>query len=94
MENYGDLAPMRATEIEFFKPVKGKLERSQKGAIPFMPLFMNLPWTIILNKDHDTWGAFKYDMKKYIAQVVITVQKNTKTTEAYMQCFLNRRPPV
>jgi len=39
-------------------------------------------WTIILNSETDTWGAFKYDPKKDVARIDVPVQKNTEQVEA------------
>ncbi|HEX2534509.1 MAG TPA: DUF2911 domain-containing protein, partial [Chitinophagaceae bacterium] len=43
--------------------------------------------TMILNKDTDTWGAFKYDEKKDVARVTVPVQKNAAPVEAFTMYF-------
>jgi len=37
---------------------------------------------MILNKDVDTWGAFKYDEKKDVLRTNVPVLKNTEVAEA------------
>ena len=35
-------------------------------------------WTIIINKETDTWGSFKYDLSKDVVRVDVPVQKQTE----------------
>ncbi len=44
-------------------------------------------WTMILNKDTDTWGAFKYDSKKDIVRTDVPVQKTNDTVESMSMWF-------
>jgi hypothetical protein len=44
-------------------------------------------WTIIINKDTDIWGAFKYDMKKDVFRVNIPVAKQQEASEALSVVF-------
>ena len=44
-------------------------------------------WTIVINKETDTWGAFKYDSKKDVTRVVIPVQKTDTTIESLVMAF-------
>ena len=39
-------------------------------------------WTLIVNKDTDIWGAFKYDPKKDLVRIDVPVEKNSEMTEA------------
>ena len=80
------LGANEATEIEFFKDVKIDGRKIKKGrytvyAIPFADL-----WTIILNKETDTWGDFKYDQSKDVIRVNVTADKN-EITEAHTMIF-------
>jgi hypothetical protein len=64
---YGEiwrLGANEATEIEFFKPVKIDGKKVAKGRYTLYAIAYESSWTFILNKDTDTWGAFKYDQKK------------------------------
>ena len=44
-------------------------------------------WTVIINKETDTWGSFKYDFKKDIMRTDVTVQKQEEITEAFTMVF-------
>jgi len=44
-------------------------------------------WTIIINQDTDTWGAFKYDQKKDIVRVEVETEKNSEPIEFYTMYF-------
>ena len=44
-------------------------------------------WTFIVNKEIDTWGAFKYDSKKDIVRVEVALQKNNEPVEALTMVF-------
>ena len=44
-------------------------------------------WTIILNKETDTWGSFKYDEKKDVARIDVPVQKQTEVLESFVMAF-------
>ena len=44
-------------------------------------------WTMILNRDTDTWGAFKYDQKKDVLRLDVKPEKQTDVTESYSMYF-------
>lgn len=69
------LGANEATEIDFFKDVKIGSRKIVKGRYTLYALVNETTWTIILNKDTDTWGAFKYDSKKDVLRTDIPVQK-------------------
>jgi len=71
-----------ATEIDFYKDVKIGGKKIKKGRYTSYALVNQDKWTIILNSDTDTWGAFKYDEKKDVVRVDVPVQKNTEQVEA------------
>ena len=71
-----------ATEIDFYKDVKINGKKIKKGRYTLYALVNPDKWTIILNSETDTWGAFKYDAKKDIARVEVPVTKNTELVEA------------
>ena len=75
------LGANEATEIEFYKDVKIKGNKIKKGRYTLYCLPTPEQWTIILNKDTDIWGAFKYDSKKDVLRVNVPVQKQTDVTE-------------
>lgn len=59
---YGEvwrLGANEATEIEFFKPVRLNGKRIGKGRYTLYAITNERTWTIIINKETDTWGHFK-----------------------------------
>ncbi len=89
LQEYGNvwrLGANEATEIEFFKDVKINGKKIKSGrytlyAIPYVD-----KWTVIVNKDTDTWGSFRYDQTKDVVRIDLPVSKN-QTTEAMTITF-------
>ena len=80
------LGANEASEIEFFRDVKIDGKKIKKGrytvyAIPHADM-----WTIIVNKETDTWGDFKYDQTKDVIRANIPAVKN-EITEAHTMIF-------
>jgi hypothetical protein len=42
---------------------------------------------MILNKETDTWGAFKYDPKKDVMRITVPVQKVAEPADAFTIVF-------
>jgi hypothetical protein len=82
LQEYGEvwrLGANEATEIEFYNNVKINNKKIPKGrytlyAIPFAD-----KWTLIVNKENDTWGSFAYDSAKDILRIYVPVMKNAIT---------------
>jgi hypothetical protein len=82
LQEYGKvwrLGANEATEIQFFKDVKRNNKKMKKGrytlyAIPFAD-----KWTLIVNKDTDIWGSFRYDESKDVVRIDLPVAKNEVT---------------
>ena len=77
------LGANEATEIEFFKDVKISDKKVKKGRYTLYALVDSDKWTMILNKETDTWGAFKYDASKDVLRIPVPVEKQTEITEAF-----------
>jgi hypothetical protein len=75
------------TEIEFFKDVKINRILVKKGKYSLFAIPNKDKWTIILNKDLNTWGSFKYDKAKDVLRVDITTQKSAEIAEAFYIYF-------
>jgi hypothetical protein len=75
------------TEIEFFKDVKINRTLVKKGKYSVFAIPNTDKWTIIFNKDLNTWGSFKYDKAKDLLRVDIAVQKVTEIAEAFYIYF-------
>lgn len=83
---YGEvwrLGANEATEIELYKDVKIKDKKLAKGRYTLYAIPTETQWTIIFNKDTDTWGAFKYDEKKDALRVPVPLQKSSTVAEAF-----------
>jgi Protein of unknown function (DUF2911) len=76
-----------ATEIEFFKHVRIGGKKIPRGRYTLYALVNETSWTIIINKETDTWGSFKYDPKKDFAKVEVPVQKTDAIIESLSMMF-------
>lgn len=82
---YGEVWRMganEATEIEFFKNVRLAGKKISKGRYTLYAITNETSWTIIINKDTDTWGSFKYDPKKDVIRKEVNIQKNDTPVES------------
>lgn len=67
------LGANEATEIEFYKDVSIAGNKIKKGRYTLYAIPEAKNWTLIINKDTDTWGAFKYNMKNDILRTSVSV---------------------
>ena len=81
------LGANEATEIEFYKDVKIGGKKVPKGRYTLYAIVSENIWTMILNKDTDTWGAFKYDSKKDVLRIDVVVQKTDEVVESMSMFF-------
>lgn len=81
------LGANEATEIEFFKDAIVGKNKVKKGRYTLYAIPQADSWTIILNRDTDTWGAFKYDQKKDVARFSVKPEKNVEMAEAFSMYF-------
>lgn len=87
---YGEiwrLGANEATEIEFFRDVKIGGKKIPKGRYTIYAIVNESAWTFILNKDTDTWGAFKYDPKKDVVRTSVPVTNTEESLEALSMNF-------
>ncbi len=87
---YGEVWRMganEATEIEFFKNVRLAGKKINKGRYTLYAVVNENSWTIIVNKDTDTWGSFKYDTGKDVTRKDIAVQKTDIVVESLAMGF-------
>ncbi|MCC7400951.1 MAG: DUF2911 domain-containing protein [Chitinophagaceae bacterium] len=88
------LGANEATELELFRNVRIGEKKIPKGRYTLYAIPYENKWTIIVNKEKDTWGAFKYDPKKDMVRVDVPVEKNTEMTEAFSMVFEKRTDGV
>jgi hypothetical protein len=81
------LGANEATEIEFFKDVTIAGKKVAKGRYTLYAIPAQDKWTIILNKDTDTWGAFVYDEKKDVLRTDVPVQLLASPVDAFSMSF-------
>lgn len=81
------LGANEATEIEFYKDVTIENKKVPKGKYTVYALVNQTDWTLILNKETDVWGAFKYDEKKDVVRITVPVQKVLEPAEAFSIFF-------
>ena len=89
LQEYGKvwrLGANEATEIEFFKNVKINGRKIGKGRYTLYAIPFQDKWTLIVNKETDIWGSFRYDQSKDILRIDLPVMKN-ETTEAMTIIF-------
>ena len=76
-----------ATEIEFYNDVTINEVKIKKGRYTLYGIPNPDKWTLIINKDTDTWGSFRYNATNDIVRMDATVQKQTKIIEAFVMVF-------
>ena len=93
---FGDLLEMgklwrlganEATEIEFFQNVRIGGVKIKKGRYTLYCIPYAEKWTMILNSEVDTWGAFKYDATKDVTRLDIPVQQQSEVLENFVMSF-------
>lgn len=89
LQEYGKvwrLGANEATEIEFFKDVKINGRKIRKGRYTLYAIPFQDKWTLIVNKETDIWGSFRYDQLKDVVRMDVPVMKN-EITEALTIVF-------
>ncbi len=82
LQKFGEvwrLGANEATEVEFFKDVMVNNKKIKKGRYTLYCIPYDDKWTLIVNKETDTWGAFKYDPGKDVVRMDVPVIKNDIT---------------
>ncbi len=81
---YGDvwrLGANQATEIDLFRDVKINNKTVKKGRYTMYAIPYPDKWTIIINRDTDTWGAFKYSDKRDVLRTTVPLLRSDTVTE-------------
>ncbi|MEO6819162.1 MAG: DUF2911 domain-containing protein [Ginsengibacter sp.] len=76
LQQYGEIWRMganEATEIQFFKDVIINQKKVSKGRYTLYAIVYGDKWTVIVNKQTDTWGAFKYDSSNDVVRMDVPV---------------------
>ena len=80
------LGANEATEIEFYKDVQIGGNKLKKGRYTMYAIPIQDKWTIIFNKELDSWGAFQYDQKKDVLRIDAKTEK-TDPIDVYSMYF-------
>jgi len=81
------LGANESTEIELFRDAVIGGKKIPKGRYTIYAIPTETKWTIILNKDTDSWGAFVYDPKKDILRTDVPVQNLPEKVEDFSMYF-------
>lgn len=84
------LGANEATEIEFFRDVTLGNNRIKKGRYTIYAIPKQDVWTIIVNRDTDTWGSFKYDKAKDVARLDVRPEQSNEILETFSIYFEKR----
>ncbi|MEO7923264.1 MAG: DUF2911 domain-containing protein [Chitinophagaceae bacterium] len=87
---YGEVWRMganEATEIEFFKNVRIGGKKISKGRYTLYAIVNENSWTFIVNKETDTWGSFKYNVKRDVIRTDVIPQKMDAPVESLAMGF-------
>lgn len=90
LESYGEiyrLGANEATEIEFFRTVSIGGKTVPKGRYTMYAILSEDKWTLIVNRETDIWGAFKYDQKKDVVRTDVPVAKLATPVEPFTIVF-------
>lgn len=71
-----------ATELECFRDITFGNIKIKKGRYSIYAIPQKETWTMIVNRETDTWGAFKYDVKKDVARWEVKSEKVTEPADA------------
>ncbi len=81
------LGANEATEIQFYKTVHVDGKKIKSGRYTLYAIVKDNAWTIIFNKENDTWGSFKYDIKKDLLRTEVPTQKIDTLVENLSMMF-------
>jgi len=81
------LGANEATEIEFYQPVTINKVKIKKGRYTLYALPTATSWKLIVNKETDTWGSFKYDATKDVARIDVPVKRQIETLDSFVMAF-------
>jgi hypothetical protein len=70
-----------ATEIEFFKDVYINKTKVKKGRYTLYAIPYEKKWTLIINKETDTWGAFIYNKQKDVLRMDLNLETMSQPVE-------------
>lgn len=76
-----------ATEITFYIDVKFGENNVKAGTYSLVTIPGEKWWTIILNSNVNTWGAYSYNESQDVARLIAQVTHDNKSLEAFSIAF-------
>ena len=76
-----------ATEIELFRDVRILSGKLKTGRYTLYAIPGQESWTVIFNRETDTWGAFRYDPSRDALRVDLKPEKTKELTEILTMYF-------
>lgn len=76
-----------ATEIELFKDIKVQSQKLKKGKYTLYAIPAQDHWTIVFNRETDTWGAFIYDAAKDALRIDLKSERSKEMHEILSMYF-------
>lgn len=81
------LGANQATELDIYTPVTIGGQKINPGRYTLYAIPQADKWTIILNSQTDTWGAYGYHEKKDILRTDVPIKTLTDPVEAFAMVF-------
>ncbi|RAJ10414.1 Protein of unknown function (DUF2911) [Chitinophaga skermanii] len=81
------LGANEASEIEFFRTVTIGGKTVPKGRYTIYAIPHQSKWTVILNKDTDIWGAYKYNQTLDVVRTDVPTEATPDEVEAFTMAF-------
>lgn len=81
------LGANEATEVEFYRDVTIDSKKIKKGRYTLYAIPETDKWTLIINKDTDIWGAFKYEPANDVARITVPVKVLNSPVESLAMTF-------
>lgn len=81
------LGANEATEVEFFRPVSIGGKQVPKGRYTLYAIPAENKWTIIINKQTDIWGSYKYEQSLDLVRTDVPVIASDEEMEAFSMVF-------
>jgi len=76
-----------ATEIELFRDVLIQSGKLKKGRYTLYAIPNPDKWTVIFNRETDTWGSFRYDAKKDALRIELKPDREKEVYEVLTMFF-------
>lgn len=81
------LGANEATEVEFFRPVTIGGRQVPKGRYTLYAIPSENKWTVIINKQTDIWGSYKYEQSLDLLRTDVPVTTPGEELEAFSMVF-------